>query len=305
MKKINIIVPCYNEEDNIKDFIDACAVLNKNYEYLITFVNDGSKDKTAEIVKSYCKEKSYIRLIDFSRNYGKEAAVKAGLDAFNEDAAVVIDADLQMPIRYINDMIEHWEKGEKLVLTVRDKRVKGLKHKLASSFYDVFNMMSKDHLKNDASDFQLMDKDVVEAFNQFTETNRFFKGLTPKVGFDPVVLEIEFGIRHAGESKFGSLPKLFSYAFHAIINHSTSLLKLGLYVGFLFVIASFTYGGYIFVDKLINNHAIEGWTSLMLMITTSTGIIMILLGIIGVYIGKIFEEVKKRPVYFIKEKINF
>lgn len=302
MDKISIIIPSHNEEGNVellvKELNNILSFDGLEYEYL--FVNDGSKDKTAEIVNELTKTEPRVRLIDFSRNFGKEAAMIAGLDNCIGDAAVIIDADLQMPVHYINDLVKYWQHGEKLVLTYRDNRETGLKSQMASKYYDFFNNLSKTQIVKDALDFQIMDREIIDIICNMREKNRFFKGMTGYLGFSPRIIPVTMEERHAGKSSFGSFKRLFSYAFESFAIYSNEPLFAAIKLGITISILSFIYLIYIVVRTLVFGVEVGGYASLMSVMLFMFGVVISFLGVLGYYVGLIYTEVKNRPIY-IKE----
>lgn len=306
MRKISIIVPCYNEEKNVSKFLkEAKRILVDRYEYEYIFVDDGSKDDTVKKIMQISKEDTKVKLIALSRNYGKDTALRAGLDNCLGCAAVTVDADLQMPLEYINEMILLWEQGSKLVTTTKHRKTNGIKSGGANLFYKLYNRLAKHELNENALDFQLMDRKVIDAIKEHNEGKVFFKGLTASLGFTSTNIEIQITDRLEGQSKFGGLRQLFSYASYSLITDTTFFLNLGIYIGVFGAVGSLIYGLFIAVDTLIVGNPVSGWASLMCAILMIGSLILIVLGIIGLYIGRIYEEVKKRPVYIIEEKINF
>ncbi len=307
MKKINILLPCYNEEENVRLFYtEAQKELGSlEYEFHYTYIDDGSLDNTKNAIQELSQEVDYVHGILFSRNYGKEAAILAGLDnSKSYDACVIIDVDLEMPIRYIKSFIEAWESGHKLVLSKKEARKRGLKSFLASSFYKVYNRLADVELLPDALDFQLLDQQVIHEVCRYREINRFYKGISASVGFNPEVFEIQIDTRIHGESKFSSFSSLFGYAFTSLSNNSTFFLKLALYMGSFISLGSFIYIVYVIAKQLLYGSAVEGWSSLVAIVLFSFGVTLLFLGIIGYYISLLFEEVKNRPKYIVDEFID-
>lgn len=302
MKKIDIIIPCYNEEKNIKLIFDELNKVTEQleYEFKYLFINDGSKDLTKDEVKKL-RPKNRVKLLDFSRNYGKEAALLAGLDYSDADATIIIDADLQMPVAYILEMIEKWENGTKLVLTSKARRSRGLKSFLAKKYYMVHNSVTHTNILQDALDFQLMDRQVVNSLQLYREKTRFFKGITGSIGYDYEVIKIEIKDRENGSSSFSSFNTLFNYAFVGIAANSTFPLILGVYAGIIVSLSSFLYIIFLITQTLVFGIDVPGYASTISFISFFSGLILIILGIIGYYIGLIYEEVKCRPNYIIRE----
>lgn len=305
-KLISLVIPVYNEEGNIERLINS---LNEQlpsdvYDFEYILVNDGSKDNSFNVLKEFTDD-SHVKIINFSRNFGKEAAILAGLDHAKGDASIIIDADLQMPISYIDEMLMFWQEGYKLVLTYKTNRDKGLKNKMASKYYDVFNKLSDHHIIKDALDFQLMDKSVVKTIVCMRERNRFLKGITGFIGYNYKIIPVEIVERESGKSSFGNFSTLFSYAFKSFVIHSNVPLKISIITGSIISFVSFLYLIYIIVNTLIGNTAGSGYASLMCVTLFMFGIVLLFLGIIGYYVGFIYDEVKARPNYIIEDKINF
>lgn len=302
MKKIDIIIPCYNEEENINLLFSELNNIIKDlsYDFEYIFINDGSTDNTVAKIKEL-QPSNRVKLLDFSRNYGKESAILAGLDNSTGDAAIIIDADLQMPVSYIIDMIEKWENDVKLVLTTKSRRPHGLKSLLAKKYYKVHNSVTKTNILQDALDFQLMDRQVVESLLLFREKTRFFKGITGTIGYDYEVIQIEIEERKNGASSFSSFNSLFSYAFVGIAANSTLPLILSIYAGILVSICSFIYIIFLILQTIVFGIDVPGYSSTISFISFFSGLILIILGIIGYYIGLIYEETKARPSYIIHE----
>ncbi len=302
MKQINIIAPIYNEEDNIKALYDVLtdfASQHSNYEFKFVFVNDGSKDASHERILELDDER--LVYIKFSRNFGKESAMIAGLDYSKDaDAATIIDSDLQMPIRYVSDMITNWEQGTKLTICKKEARdTSKLKGFLAQKYYSVFAKLTSNDIVEDALDFVFMDKQVINEIRANRESNRFFKGIVASVGFDYKVLEIEIEDRTSGESSYGSFKQLFSYAFVSIAAYSKVPLYFAIYLGTLTAFFSFLYGIFVIISYLMYGNDVQGFSTLLCVILFMSGILLVVLGIIGYYIGLILEEVKNRPLYIV------
>lgn len=306
MELISLIIPCHNEEGNIVKLMDSFTKtlvdLSVNFEYI--FVNDGSNDRTIDIIDQLASEQDNIKIIDFSRNFGKEAAILAGLDYCVGDAAIIIDADLQMPVKYIIDFIEQWRKGNKLVLSFKQNRSKGFKSYLASKYYDVFNRISETQILKDALDFQLMDREVIDVICSMRERSRFFKGITGFIGYDYQVIPVEIENRVSGNSDFSGLSGLFSYAFKSFAIHSDVPLKIAIKVGAIIASISFIYLFYILFDTLKNGNPTDGYASTITIMLFMFSIIILFLGIIGYYLGLVYNELKQRPNYIIKNSKN-
>lgn len=306
MKLVSIIIPCHNEEGNITNLMNAFDVtlkdLTVNFEFV--FVNDGSKDKTIEMINELAVNDKRVKVIDLSRNFGKEAAILAGMDYCTGDAAIVMDADLQMPVRYIIDFVDLWLKGNKLVLSFKTSREKGLKSKLASKYYDVFNKISDTEILKDALDFQLMDREVVDVICSMRERTRFFKGITGFIGYDYQIIPVEIEQRKSGKSDFSGFRSLFDYAFKSFALHSDAPLRVAIKIGALVAIVSFMYLVYIIIDTLVNGNPTHGYASTITIMLFMFSLLILFLGIIGYYLGLVYNELKQRPNYIVKDSKN-
>lgn len=309
MKKISVIVPMYYEEEVAKEcYLRLKNVLEKieNYNYEIIFINDGSKDKTLEILKDIARENKNVKIISFSRNFGHQCAVTAGLRYVTGDAIVIIDADLQDPPELIPDMLKLWEDGNDVIYGKRKSRKGESRFKLlsASMFYKTLNALSDVEIPKDTGDFRLVDKKVVDVINSLPEHNKFLRGLFSWVGFKQTPFEYERKERYAGKTKY-PLKKMLKLAQDGIFSFSIKPLKIVGAMGILSVLISIILFVYAVLSYAFNwNNLTPGWTSLMVTITFLGGMILISLWMIGEYIGRIYDETKSRPEYIIEEKIN-
>ena len=307
MKKISIIVPCYNEEQAIPYFYEEITKVAKdlNYDFEFIFVNDGSKDKTIEIVKEYAKKDKRVKFIHFSRNFGKEAAMYAGLELSTGDYVAIMDADLQDPPALLPQMVSILEDKNSDYDSVGTRRVtrKGeppIRSFFARKFYKIINKMSKIEMVDGARDYRLMKRQVVNSILELKEYNRYSKGLFEFVGYNTKWLEFENVERVAGETKW-SFWKLFLYAIEGIVAFSTAPLAIASIVGFIFCLVSFIMILVIIIKTLAFGDPTSGWPSLVCIIFFVSGIQLFCLGIIGEYLSKTYLETKKRPIYIIKE----
>lgn len=307
MKKISIIVPCYNEEQAIPYFYEEITKVAKdlNYDFEFIFVNDGSKDKTIEIVKEYAKKDKRVKFIHFSRNFGKEAAMYAGLELSTGDYIAIMDADLQDPPALLPQMVSILEDENSDYDSVGTRRVtrKGeppIRSFFARKFYKIINKMSKIEMVDGARDYRLMKRQVVNSILELKEYNRYSKGLFEFVGYNTKWLEFENVERVAGETKW-SFWKLFLYAIEGIVAFSTAPLAIASIVGFIFCLVSFIMILVIIIKTLAFGDPTSGWPSLVCIIFFVSGIQLFCLGIIGEYLSKTYLETKKRPIYIIKE----
>ena len=308
MKKISIIVPCYNEEQAIPFFYEEITKIAKEldkYDFEFIFVNDGSKDKTITIVKDYAKKDNRVKFIHFSRNFGKEAAMLAGLELSKGDYVAIMDADLQDPPSLLPKMLDLLNDPNNDYDSVGTRRVtrKGeppIRSFFARMFYKIINKMSKVEMVDGARDYRLMKREVVNSILELKEYNRYSKGLFEFVGYNTKWLEFENVQRVAGETKW-SFWKLFLYAIEGIVAFTTAPLAIAPIVGILFCLISFIMIIVIIVKTLTLGDPTSGWPSLVCIIFFVSGIQLFCLGIIGEYLAKTYLETKKRPIYIIKE----
>ena len=300
---ISIIAPCYNEEETIEPFLrrieEILTQINEPYE--IVFINDGSKDNTLNVLLNAKQNFKNIRIINFSRNFGKEAALTAGLDKARGEAAIPIDVDLQDPPELIKDLVAKWREGYEVVLAKRADRTSDsfAKRVSADLFYKLNGKISNVDIPNNVGDFRLMSKRVVEALKQLPENQRFMKGLFAWVGFKTTVIEYAREKREAGQSSFNGW-KLWNFALDGITSFSTLPLRIWLYIGALVSFLSFLYGSFIILKTLIFGVDLPGYASLAVIMLFLGGIQLIGIGILGEYIGRIYSESKRRPSYIIE-----
>jgi len=300
---LSIVCPVYNEEKAIPIFIERISdLLHQKYiEHEIIFVNDGSHDSTLDILISYQKKNNKISIIDLTRNFGKEAALTAGLNHTTGDIAIPIDVDLQDPIELIPDMIQKWKEGFDVVLCKRVDRTAEsfFKRTTANLFYKISKMIFEIELPENVGDFRLMDKKVINALKMLPERKRFMKGLFAWLGFSVTEIEFVRPSRISGKSKY-NFWKLWNFAWEGITSFSTFPLRIWTYIGFFIALFSIFYGFYTFIKTLIEGVITPGYASIMVMLTFIGGLLLMGLGIIGEYLGRIYQEVKMRPIYLIK-----
>lgn len=300
---ISIIAPCYNEEETIEPFLrrieEILTQINEPYE--IVFINDGSRDNTLNVLLNAKQNFKNIRIINFSRNFGKEAALTAGLDKARGEAAIPIDVDLQDPPELIKELIARWREGYDVVLAKRADRMSDsfAKRVSADLFYKLNGKISNVDIPNNVGDFRLMSKRVVEALKQLPENQRFMKGLFAWVGFKTIAIEYVREKREAGQSSFNGW-KLWNFALDGITSFSTLPLRIWLYIGALVSFLSFLYGSFIILKTLIFGVDLPGYASLAVIMLFLGGIQLIGIGILGEYIGRIYSESKHRPSYIIE-----
>ena len=305
---ISIVVPCYNEELNLESLFERLVkVLDTlNLQYEIVCVNDGSRDNTLKYLIEYHHRNPVIKIVNFSRNFGKEIALTAGIEYATGDAIIPIDADLQDPPELIGQLIEKWREGYDVVYCKRRSRQgeSWLKKFTANAFYRVIQKMTSVEIPRDTGDFRLMDRRVVEALKQLPETHRFMKGLFAWVGFKQSFIEYDRLPRFQGTTKWNYW-KLWNFALEGITSFSSLPLKIWSYLGLVISLLAFLYGSFLIVRTLILGTDVPGYASLMVAILFLGGIQLLTLGIIGEYLGRVHDEVKKRPLYLVRDSYGF
>ncbi|MCR4436887.1 MAG: glycosyltransferase family 2 protein [Clostridiales bacterium] len=303
----SVVVPLYNEELVIHETYKRLkSVMDSTGEsYEIIFVNDGSRDKTLEIARSLCREDKSIKLLGFSRNFGHQVAITAGMDYAGGKAVIVIDADLQDPPEVILKMIEKWKEGYEVVYGRRIKRMGEtfLKKATAAVFYRVLKSMTSVDIPVDTGDFRLIDRKVCDALKSIPERNRYVRGLISWLGFKQTGVEFVREERFAGETKY-PLKKMVKFAADAITSFSYKPLKIATYAGTVLSLSSFAYLLFL-LEKLFTRRPVAGWAPAVTLCLLCNGLLFILLGIIGEYVGRIYDEAKGRPLYIIDEKEGF
>ena len=304
-KKISILIPAYNEQLVLRHLYERLNKLTgeiERYDFEFLFINDGSRDRTLEIIQSFAETDSRIAYVNLSRNFGKETAMIAGLDHVTGDATVIIDADLQDPPELIPSMIKYWEEGYDDVYARRTSR-KGetwLKKITSTIFYKVLQHSTRIPIQRDTGDFRLLDKRCVEALKQIRESQRYTKGMFSWIGYKKKEIAYERDPRMAGSSKFNYF-QLTNLAIEGIVSFTTSPLRFSTYMGLAVSFCAFLYLLYLVIRTLIFGSDLAGYPSMMAVILFLGGVQLLSLGIIGEYIGRIFNETKDRPLYFIEE----
>lgn len=306
-KLISVVVPMYFEEEVAQECYNRLksVMLQNNINYEFVFVNDGSTDRTMEILSEIAVNDHRTKIVNFSRNFGHQTAVTAGIDCAKGDAIVIIDADLQDPPEVIPELIAKWEEGYEVVYAKRKQRKGETWFKLltAKYFYKFLNYMSDIDIPKDTGDFRIIDRKVADVFNKMTERNRFIRGMMSWVGFRQTYVEYERDERFAGETKY-PLKKMIKFASDGIIAFSTKPLRIVMSLGLLSVLISIIVLLYTITVKIIGTGTQTGWASIMVAITFFSGIQLLGLGIVGQYIARIYDESKNRPIYIVKETIN-
>ncbi|MGB9707262.1 MAG: glycosyltransferase family 2 protein [Microgenomates group bacterium] len=303
---LSLIIPVFNEEKNILPLINRLNPIIKNYQYEIIFVDDGSTDNTVNQIKKIIQKNKKIKLISFTRNFGHQIALTAGYLYSKGDVIISMDADLQDPPEIIPQMLEKWKKGAKIVYAKRKERKVDsfLKRLTAFLFYRLINFLSDTPIPDNVGDFRLLDKEVVVFLNQLKEKSRFLRGLVAWPGFTTEYVYFNREKRFAGETHY-PFAKMINFAIEGITSFSTKPLRLVSYLGFITAFLGFLGIIYAVLGKIfLPKYWVTGWTALFVAIMFLGGIQLITIGIIGEYIGKIYQQVQERPPFLIKEKIN-
>ena len=307
MKKISVVVSVYNEELSLNKFyqvtekiLESCA-----WDYEMIFVNDGSVDRSIEILKEFAEINSKVKVVNFSRNFGHEAAMIAGIDYSTGDGIVCMDADLQHPPQCIPDIIKKFEEGYEVVAMVRTQNADAglIKRITSGAFYKVLNLMSPIKFENNSSDFFAMTQNVAEVLRRdYREKVRYLRGYVQSVGFKKTTLEFKAAKREAGESKY-NIRKLLKFSINTLCSFSDLPLKLGVYSGCVVALCGFILMIYTIIEKLVHN-APAGYSTIIVALCFMFAVTLIVIGIIGEYIAILFAEVKNRPIYIVREVLN-
>lgn len=304
----SIVIPVYNEETVVAECYKrvkaVCETLDSDYE--IIFINDGSRDRTEIIVDEICNKDKKVKLINFSRNFGHQIAITAGMDFSIGEAVVIIDADLQDPPEMIPKMIAKYREGYDVVYAVRKKR-KGeslFKKVTAAGFYRFFRRISDIDMPVDTGDFRLISRNVCDSLKELKERNRFVRGLVSWVGYKQIGIGYERDERFAGHTKY-PLKKMIKFSIDGITAFSAKPLRMWGYLGGIIAFSGFIYSVYILISKIIFNNTVPGWASLIVITMLIGGLNMISIGILGEYISRIYEETKARPIYIVSKHKNF
>lgn len=304
-KKISLVIPAFNEQEVLQHLYERLTKLageNTEYDFEFLFVNDGSRDKTLEIIKAYAEKDPKIAYVNLSRNFGKETAMIAGLDHVTGDATVIIDADLQDPPELIPKMIEFWEQGYDDVFARRNSRAgeTWLKKITSAGFYKVLQSSTRIPIQQDTGDFRLLDKRCVQALREMRESQRYTKGMFSWIGYKKKEITYDRDPRAAGETKWNYF-KLVDLAIEGIVSFTTAPLRWSTIMGSVVSLLAFIYIIYLVGRTLLYGSDLAGYPSMMAVILFLGGVQLLSLGIIGEYIGRIFNETKNRPLYFVEE----
>jgi dolichol-phosphate mannosyltransferase len=295
--RLSIVIPCFNEAETIDELhrrLDALAgEIDGECEFV--FVDDGSRDATLDKLKALAEQDSRVVVISLSRNFGHQAALSAGIDHATGDAVVVMDADLQHPPELITTFIEKWREGHDLVFAFR----KGVRPRLG---YRIINALMKIHIPPESADFRLMDRKVVDAFRQMPERARFIRGMISWLGFKQIGVPYDESDRYAGERGY-TLRQTLRLVLYAVLSFSSIPLRMAAVLGLLTLCAGLVYAVFI-LSSFFAGKNVEGWTGLMMTVLILCGVQLLCIGVIAEYIGRVFEEVKRRPLYVVREKLN-
>ena len=305
MKKVSILIPAYNEEEVLYTLYDRLEnVINKlnNYEFEVLLINDGSKDNTLNILRELRKRDKRMCYINLSRNYGKETAMIAGLDYVTGDCCIILDADLQDPPELIEEMLKYWEQGYDDVYAKRKSRAgeSFMKKFTSSLFYKMLQKSTRIPIQKNTGDFRLLDRRCVDALRKFRESERYTKGMFSWIGFNKKEILFDRDPRVAGSTKWNYW-KLIDLAIEGITSFTTKPLIISSFLGVIISFCAFVYIVIIIARTLIMGEAVKGYPSLMAVILFLGGVQLLSLGIIGEYIGRVFNETKRRPLYFVEE----
>lgn len=304
---LSVLIPMFSESEVVLECYERVKTVLQSLDPMdheILFVDDGSKDNTLELLKAIRKKDDSVRVISFSRNFGHQAAVTAGLERTRGHAVIIMDADLQDPPELIPKLIEKWQSGFQVVYAIRRKRKEGwFKRMSYTAFYRLLKKLADVDIPLDSGDFCLMDRIVVDQLNRMPERNRFVRGLRSWIGFRQIGLEYERDRRHAGEVKY-TIPKLIKLGLDGLLSFSYTPLRLATFLGFITSSISFVSGIAVMISKYVADYTPRGWTSTLVIVFFLGGVQLITLGIIGEYIGRVYDEVKKRPVYIVEEDLD-
>ena len=307
LKTVSIVVPVYNEEDNLREFHKRITEVmsQEPYDYKIVFVNDGSSDGSAVVLSELAKEDDHVEAFLLSRNYGHQMALTCGLDNAEGDAIVTMDGDMQHPPEIVPQLLRLWEQGNEIVITKRlaTEDAGFFKNITSATYYKLINAMSKVEITPGGSDFRLMDRIAVDAFKQYRERARFIRGLVNTLGFKVAEVEFVAPPRFAGQSKF-NLRKMLHFALDGITAFSNLPLRWAFYTGLIMGLISMALLGHVLYEKFVDEDIVPGWATTMVSILFLGGIQLVGIGILGEYIGRIFEEIKHRPLYLVSRHIK-
>lgn len=304
---ISIVVPMYNEEGNIRPLYEAIVREFEElwHDFELIFVDDGSRDRSVETVKQLHESDSRVKLICLSRNFGHQIAITAGIENARGAAVVMMDGDMQHPPALIPEMIQRWKEGYDIVYTVREESegASFFKRFTAAGFYRLINRMVDTHIVPNAADFRLMDRKAVDCLNSLKERNRFVRGLVAWIGFRQAAMPYVAAARFSGVTKY-SFTKMFAFAIDGIASFSTLPLRFSAVIGFIAALIGVPYAIWALYARIFTDTVVPGWTSVVVAVLFLGGVQLMSLGIIGEYIGRIYDEVKGRPLYIAREMLG-
>lgn len=305
---VSLVIPVFNEEASLPFLFERLESLLKEIKFPteIVFVDDGSKDASAEMITKAAQKDSRFKLIKFSRNFGHQTAITAGMEMASGDAVIVMDADLQDPPEVILQMIEKWTEGYQVVYGVRESREGEtfFKKFTAGLFYRILRKLSSLDIPLDTGDFRLLDRKVIEVFKKMPERARFVRGMISWIGFKQIGVKFHRHHRVAGTTKY-PFHKMLKLALDGMIGFSTVPLRLALNLGLIVALLSFLYGCYVVVLKLCGGYTVSGWSSLMVVLTFLGGVQLFFLGVLGEYLGRVYDESLRRPLYIVSDTVGF
>jgi polyisoprenyl-phosphate glycosyltransferase len=306
--KVSVVIPLLNEEQNLVVLYRALVPVLEatGSEFELIFVDDGSTDQSAARISALHANDPRVKLVSLSRNFGHQHALTAGMDYARGDALIMMDADMQHPPSLVPELLSRWREGYEIVYTVRrDTRGAGpFKRATAAVFYRLFRALTGLDLAANTADFRLLDRKVVEAFRHIRERTRFLRGLTGWAGYRCFAVDYEAPARHGGKTKYDA-SRMAQFAINGLVSFSAAPLYAAIYVGLLLALVGFFYLLYVFYARFVSGNVVPGWTSVIVLVSFIGGIQLILMGFIGVYVGKIYEESKQRPLYLVREALGF
>jgi dolichol-phosphate mannosyltransferase len=304
LRLLSVVAPVYNEEELVEPFVERALAAVADYNFELVIVNDGSSDRTPELLDRIAERDPRVRVVHLSRNFGHQAALTAGLEHAAGDAVAMIDADLQDPPELIPQMVERWEQGADVVYAVRKQREGETAFKLATAswFYKLFDKLAQVDLEPNSGDFRLLDRRALDALLSMTERSRFLRGMTVWVGFTQTAVHYERDARHAGETKY-TLRKMLRFSLDAIASFSHLPLQLATYLGMLFAGLAFVAIPVVILLRIVGSY-LPGFGSITIAVLLLGGLQLMAVGVIGEYVGRIYDEVKHRPLYIVREERN-
>lgn len=298
-----MVLPAFNEEGNIVVIANKLAEVLNEYNYEVLFVDDGSTDKTVEIIKDISTKNRNIKFLSLSRNFGHQAALKAGIDYAGGDCVITMDGDLEHPPELIPEMIEHWHAGNEVVITLREEtnNIGFFKRFSSKLFYSIMDFISEVPVQKGSADFRLLDRKVVDVIKQLPETPIFLRAMVNWLGFTQKAITYTPGSRFSGSSKY-STKQMLKFSFEGLTSFSVKPLRISTIFGSFLATLAILYGCYAIYIKMFTNNFIDGWASVLALVAFLGGTQMLMFGILGEYLGKLFMASKGRPSYIIKEK---